>query len=149
MRRIPSIEKWRETGVAPEIKKKSVEPRRYLEAYEAQLERARRRNARRLNAQAKSPAEVALKEARRNRPQGAKQCEICRERISGKNVCIDHCHVSLGVRGYLCVKCNAGLGMFRDSVSLLRHAITYLEKNGSWSTRDPAGAGLPSSPSLR
>lgn len=52
------------------------------------------------------------------------KCKICG--IKGKLV-VDHCHVNLNVRGLLCQKCNAGLGMFEDNIDNLKCAIKYLK----------------------
>lgn len=41
---------------------------------------------------------------------------------------VDHGHDDWVFRGVLCNGCNAGLGMFRDSVSRLQKAIVYLRK---------------------
>lgn len=56
-------------------------------------------------------------------------CEICgkpadEERY--KKLCLDHCHETGRPRGLLCVKCNSGLGMFRDKTELLLSAVKYL-----------------------
>ena len=48
---------------------------------------------------------------------------------------VDHDHSTNEVRGLLCSSCNSGLGNFRDSVELLRKAITYLE--------NPPGVNVP------
>lgn len=55
-------------------------------------------------------------------------CAICGEDFStkAKGYHVDHCHTGGGVRGLLCLQCNAGLGMFKDSPDLLRAAIAYL-----------------------
>lgn len=52
-------------------------------------------------------------------------CLFCPEK---KALGLDHCHFTERIRGILCRKCNAGLGMFRDSTILLKRAIQYLNK---------------------
>jgi len=49
-------------------------------------------------------------------------CAICPEQVSA----IDHDHQTGEVRGLLCRSCNAGLGFFKDNISFLESAITYL-----------------------
>lgn len=41
---------------------------------------------------------------------------------------MDHVHKTNVYRGVLCHRCNAALGLFRDSASLLREAANYLER---------------------
>lgn len=41
---------------------------------------------------------------------------------------LDHKHGSTIIRGFLCLKCNSGLGMFNDKPHLLREAANYLER---------------------
>ena len=41
---------------------------------------------------------------------------------------IDHCHITDVFRGWLCHKCNRGLGAFNDSVEQLNKAINDLLK---------------------
>ena len=53
-------------------------------------------------------------------------CAICG--IYRENLYIDHCHKTGKVRGLLCVKCNTGLGYFRDSIDVMQKAIKYLEQ---------------------
>lgn len=60
------------------------------------------------------------------------KCAICCDEIdllAKRSGCVDHCHTSLVVRGILCVKCNAGLGQFRDNEMFLARAIEYLKKS--------------------
>jgi hypothetical protein len=63
-------------------------------------------------------------------------CAICYtnktlRRKVGYNLFVDHCHTTGKVRGLLCHNCNAGLGHFRDSNSLLENAMRYLNENSS------------------
>ena len=50
-------------------------------------------------------------------------CAICKGRVK---LVVDHCHKSSKIRGLLCHHCNTGIGMFRDSVILLKRAEKYL-----------------------
>ena len=51
-------------------------------------------------------------------------CGICRKRKTTMHT--DHCHATGRVRGFLCSKCNNGLGFFDDNPGLLRKALEYL-----------------------
>lgn len=52
-------------------------------------------------------------------------CAIC-EVVTDLHV--DHCHNEGHVRGLLCVRCNRGLGYFRDRPDLLKRAAAYVAK---------------------
>lgn len=41
--------------------------------------------------------------------------------------CLDHCHKTKGFRGWICQRCNLGLGNFKDDVEALKRAVEYLE----------------------
>jgi hypothetical protein len=56
-------------------------------------------------------------------------CAICNEDISSYPY-VDHNHVTGNVRKLLCLKCNTGLGSFKDSPEILQKAIEYLLTNG-------------------
>jgi hypothetical protein len=63
-------------------------------------------------------------------------CAICSKPEVNKHssgttmrLAIDHCHKSNKFRGFLCQKCNQGIGMFLESQDLLKNAINYLEKH--------------------
>lgn len=46
-----------------------------------------------------------------------------------RSLSVDHDHKTGEVRGALCHHCSLGLGCFKDKVSSLRKAITYLSSN--------------------
>lgn len=54
-------------------------------------------------------------------------CEICGSACtSGRALALDHEHTTGQFRGWLCIKCNMGLGCFRDDPELLVKAKAYL-----------------------
>ena len=48
----------------------------------------------------------------------------------GPLLCIDHDHASGQVRELLCRKCNTGIGMLQESVTILQTAVKYLRRHG-------------------
>jgi len=52
-------------------------------------------------------------------------CAICRNRYAAV-LDQDHDHKTQKFRGFLCRRCNVGLGMFMDNVGRLKRAIAYL-----------------------
>lgn len=54
------------------------------------------------------------------------RCQICDE-TSDRLLHLDHDHETGVIRGWLCQKCNRGLGLFQDSPERLKQALTYLE----------------------
>lgn len=59
------------------------------------------------------------------------KCQICRSPVSRgkvKTLVMDHCHVTNKVRGILCNQCNSGIGLFKESATMLRLAIDYLRE---------------------
>ena len=53
-------------------------------------------------------------------------CDICGSVVSSLH--LDHAHNTGAVRGWLCRRCNPGLGFFNDNIETLKKAIAYLEK---------------------
>jgi hypothetical protein len=58
-----------------------------------------------------------------------KGCKRHQSELNGRNLSVDHCHVTGKVRGLLCHNCNAVLGMALDKVSTLERLIGYLNHN--------------------
>lgn len=63
-------------------------------------------------------------------------CSICKEPEKAlssngflKHLAVDHCHTTGKVRGLLCHHCNVGIGSLKDSIELLKEAITYLSRH--------------------
>ncbi len=56
-------------------------------------------------------------------------CGICRkEPPMDRALAVDHCHVSLFVRGLLCMTCNTALGKFHDDPAILLRAVDWVTK---------------------
>lgn len=56
-------------------------------------------------------------------------CENCGTLlVKGRNVHLDHCHKTGKFRGWLCNRCNLGIGCLGDNIQGLRQAIEYLER---------------------
>ena len=53
-------------------------------------------------------------------------CAICK--TDEVDLVIDHCHSTNKVRGMLCNNCNTGLGQFKDNITFLENAISYLNE---------------------
>lgn len=53
-------------------------------------------------------------------------CAICKNVSANKLLAVDHCHITMEVRGLLCSNCNTALGLFKDSIENLLIAIDYL-----------------------
>lgn len=56
-------------------------------------------------------------------------CAICHGLCkSGRRLHVDHCHKTGKVRQLLCDRCNRGIGVFNDNISLMVSAVEYLKK---------------------
>lgn len=53
------------------------------------------------------------------------KCEICG---GGTKICLDHCHATNRLRGWICDDCNLAIGRAKEDPILLRAMADYLEK---------------------
>lgn len=57
------------------------------------------------------------------------RCECCGNKPSKtRSLALDHCHVTGKFRGWLCVRCNTGLGGLGDSIAGLQRGLAYLRR---------------------
>lgn len=56
-------------------------------------------------------------------------CAICKKTEINRKLSVDHNHETGKIRGLLCQKCNAGIGMFQDNIKLFQNVIGYLRKS--------------------
>jgi hypothetical protein len=59
-----------------------------------------------------------------------KICSIKEKHAPNQRLCVDHDHDTGVVRGLLCSKCNAAIGLLQDSSEFTIKATTYLQDNG-------------------
>ena len=81
-----------------------------------------------------------IQKLRRENPYPNKnyKCGICNKtldklskygQIRLKSWVLDHCHETNTFRGWICHKCNTGLGGFSDNLKILKKAVKYLKKH--------------------
>lgn len=59
-------------------------------------------------------------------------CECCGKLpVGGKSIALDHNHKTGGFRGWLCSRCNTGIGSLGDDLAGVTNAINYLRKYGN------------------
>ena len=61
-------------------------------------------------------------------PEESYECPICFRSNLVFN--LDHNHDTGEFRGWLCTRCNKGLGFFLDDPTVMTRALKYLESNG-------------------
>ena len=71
------------------------------------------------------------------------KCDICREPLSQKNYTVDHNHKNNEIRGILCRKCNAALGLLKDSPGVIDKAKEYLTERGYSGSKRKIGNKRP------
>jgi|TARA_R110000851_G_scaffold58435_2_gene135680 hypothetical protein len=64
---------------------------------------------------------------KRYAPPKPKMC-VCCGKPTDKMV-LDHCHITLKFRGWLCINCNMGIGKLGDNIEGVMKAVMYLKKS--------------------
>ena len=52
-------------------------------------------------------------------------CDCCK--TIPRKWCLDHDHVSNTIRGWICDRCNTGIGKLGDNINGIQNALNYLE----------------------
>lgn len=60
-------------------------------------------------------------------------CECCGRRENRRTLSLDHNHLTGEFRGWLCNRCNCGIGLLDDTLGGLLRAVAYLQANDSTS----------------
>jgi len=61
-----------------------------------------------------------------------KRCAICGRKFGKQRWLkprVDHCHRTGKNRGLLCNKCNMALGLFKESLIIIKNAVAYLQRS--------------------
>jgi hypothetical protein len=106
----------------------STRARNYRASRKQQDNARRRRRTRDADSREKERARrygLSLQDYRAMLARQDAACAICRR--SDRPLCVDHCHATGKVRGFLCRECNLGLGYYNDDPGLTRAATAYLE----------------------
>ena len=62
------------------------------------------------------------------KPTSSTSCYCCGVMTDPKKLHLDHDHVTFDFRGWLCRRCNGGIGQLGDNIEGLEKAIAYLRK---------------------
>lgn len=54
---------------------------------------------------------------------------LCLGCYQDKPLCVDHCHKTGKIRGLLCRKCNAVIGLANEDINVVKNIVVYLEKS--------------------
>ena len=126
-RRKAARRKWYEKNKAAILARQSA----YQKALDPEKKKAihqryriKHRERERLRAREKNWKVAGLPVATRPEPS---VCECC-GRPDRKALSLDHCHVTGAFRGWLCTKCNLGIGKLGDTIEALSRALAYLKR---------------------
>ena len=69
----------------------------------------------------------SLREAHKTAPPKPDCCDVCGK--TGYKLYLDHDHDTGTPRGWLCNRCNTGIGRFNESIELLQDVVDYLKRH--------------------
>ena len=69
-----------------------------------------------------------LRQIHKLAPAKGEFCDCCHKKVGSKNLQLDHCHDKKVFRGWICNKCNFGLGNFGDTERGIMKALEYLRR---------------------
>ena len=72
---------------------------------------------------------ISLKEFNEMYEKQKGNCFICEQKISGREVKVDHNHETGKVRKLLCHNCNSALGLLKDNPTLFQRCAEYLNEH--------------------
>ena len=73
-----------------------------------------------------------VKELKKTAPHQGTECECCGisfQDLSKRNIHMDHCEETKSFRGWLCRKCNLGIGFLGDNLYGINKAADYLKRH--------------------
>lgn len=59
-------------------------------------------------------------------------CECCGSSPGKRALNLDHCHITGDFRGWLCNRCNRGIGLLGDDLRSILRAAAYLQRNDTF-----------------
>lgn len=106
--------------VDPDKRKAAVKASRAKnrESYNASVGRWRRANVHRQYGLSREELDALVERS-------GNACEICRASFEETKRCIDHDHITGDVRGLLCRKCNAALGLIGERLNAAARYLGY------------------------
>ena len=69
-------------------------------------------------------ATALVNELKKHAPPKPDACQICGN--TERPIVLDHCHVTKAFRGWICDRCNSGLGSLGDTLDSILKAVSYL-----------------------
>ena len=68
-----------------------------------------------------------LLELHKKAPPKPSVCDCCSGPVEPDFMCLDHCHETLEVRGWLCNTCNTGIALLGDTLEGLEKGLAYMK----------------------